>query len=102
MPVATFRSSFPAARFAGLPEALRRFKSVTEALRTQGVSDYTRALTRLTAKLASPTQALHLQLEPDAPILRTIAVNVDPEGQPVEYGRTWFAGDRITLTLGES
>ena len=20
-------------------------------------------------------------------------------GQPVEYGRTWFAGDRVTLTL---
>ena len=36
------------------------------------------------------------------PILRTLAVNVDPEGQPIEYGRTWFAGDRITLTLAEA
>ena len=102
VPVAIFRSSFPAARFAGLPEALRRFKSVTEALRIEGVSDYTRASTRLTAMLAGPTQALHLQLAPDAAILRTIAVNVDPEGRPVEYGRTWFAGERITLTMGET
>lgn len=100
MPVATFRSSFPAARFPGMLEALNRLKSVTEALREQGVADYTRASTRLDAKLASPTQALHLQLEAGAPILRTIAVNVDPEGHPVEYGRTWFAGDRMTLTLG--
>ena len=102
IPLATFRSSFPAARFPEMRAALNRLKSVTEALREQGVSDYTRASTRFNAKLASPTQALHLQLEPGAPILRTIAVNVDPEGQPVEYGRTWFAGERITLTLGES
>ena len=102
IPVATFRSSFPAARFPELLTALNRLKSVTEALREQGVADYTRASTRLNAKLASPTQALHLQLEPGAPILRTIAVNVDPASQPVEYGRTWFAGDRITLTLGEA
>src|SRR6056297_2452356 len=101
MPVATFRSSFPAARFPDLLQALRRLKSVTEALREQGIADYTRASTRLTAKLASPTQALHLHLNPGAPILRTTAVNVDPDGQPIEYGRTWFAGDRITLTLSD-
>jgi GntR family phosphonate transport system transcriptional regulator len=100
-PVATFRSTFPAARFPGLPQALRRLKSVTDALRDQGIADYTRASTRLTAKLASPTQALHLHLNPGAPILRTTAVNVDPNGQPIEYGRTWFAGDRITLTLSD-
>lgn len=102
IPVALFRSSFPAARFPGLPESLTRLGSVTAALAEQGVPDYTRASTRLNAKLASPTQALHLQLSPGAPILRTIAINVDPEGQPIEYGRTWFAGDRITLTLGET
>jgi GntR family phosphonate transport system transcriptional regulator len=102
MPVATFRSSFPAARFPRMLEALERLTSVTGALREQGVADHTRASTRLDAGLASPTQALHLQLSPGAPILRTLAVNVDPEGRPIEYGRTWFAGDRITLTLGES
>lgn len=102
MPVATFRSSFSAARFPGMLKALERLKSVTEALREHGVADYTRASTRLTAKLASPTQALHLQLEPGAPILRSIAVNVNAEGEPIEYGRTWFAGERIALTLGDA
>ncbi|SEL94384.1 GntR family transcriptional regulator, phosphonate transport system regulatory protein [Roseovarius azorensis] len=101
MPVAIFRSTFPAARFPDLPEALSRLKSVTAALAEQGVPDYTRASTRLNAKLASPTQALHLHLSPGAPILRTIAVNVDLDGQPIEYGRTWFAGDRITLILAD-
>lgn len=101
VPVALFRSTFPAARFPGLPEALDRLKSVTAALVEQGVADFTRASTRLNAKLASPMQAVHLALNPGAPILRTIAVNVDPEGRPIEYGRTWFAGDRITLTLAD-
>ncbi|MCA1775005.1 MAG: phosphonate metabolism transcriptional regulator PhnF, partial [Loktanella sp.] len=30
---------------------------------------------------------------------RTVAVNVDAQGVPVEFGHTWFAGDRITLTV---
>jgi GntR family phosphonate transport system transcriptional regulator len=32
-------------------------------------------------------------------ILRAISINVDASQSPVEYGRTWFAGDRVTLTL---
>lgn len=101
VPVALFRSTFPAARFPNLPEALGRLKSVTAALAEVGVADFTRASTRLNAKLASPMQAVHLALGPGAPVLRTIAINVDTEGQPIEYGRTWFAGDRITLTLAD-
>ena len=102
VPVALFSACFPAARLPALPEALARLHSVTEALAEAGVTDYTRASTRLTATAASPTQALHLALAPGAPLLRTVSVNVDPGGQPVEYGRTWFAGDRMTLTLTDT
>jgi len=42
---------------------------------------------------------LHLQIEEGDPVLRSTGVNVDPDGPPVEYGRTLFAGDRVTLTL---
>ena len=101
-PLALFRSVFPAARFPGLPDALRRLSSVTAALREEGIEDYTRAWTRVNAKLATATQALHLHLREGAPLLRTISLNIDPEGRPVEYGRTWFSGDRVTLTLAES
>jgi GntR family phosphonate transport system transcriptional regulator len=98
-PIAIFRSLFPAARFPDLLKALETSRSVTSALGQGGVADYTRASTRLTAKLASATQALHLRLTEGAPILRSAGINVDPEGVPVEYGVTWFAGDRVTLTL---
>jgi GntR family transcriptional regulator, phosphonate transport system regulatory protein len=65
-----------------------------------GVPDYTRASTRLTAVAATATQALHLRLPEGAPLLRSVGINVDGEGRPVEYGHTWFAGDRVTLTVG--
>lgn len=101
-PIALFRSIFPADRLPDLPASLSRVTSVTAALKENGVPDYTRAWTRLTAKQANATQALHLQLPEGAPLLRTVSVNIDPAGQPVEYGRSWFAGDRITLTLSDS
>ena len=55
----------------------------------------------MNAKLATATQALHLQITEHAPILRTIGINVDSDGTPIEFGRTWFAGDKVTLTLSD-
>ncbi|MBL4811442.1 MAG: phosphonate metabolism transcriptional regulator PhnF [Rhodobacteraceae bacterium] len=100
-PIAIFRSVFPALRFAGLIADLRAYGSVSTALRLGGVADYTRASTRLNAKLATATQAVHLKCSEGAPILRSIGINVDADGKPVEYGRTWFSGDRVTLTLAD-
>ncbi|WP_299669560.1 phosphonate metabolism transcriptional regulator PhnF [uncultured Ruegeria sp.] len=98
-PIAIFESLFPLDRLSGLIAALNETSSVTEALRSVGIADYTRATTRLTAVRANATQALHLQLSEGDPLLRSSGVNVDEGDQPVEYGRTWFAGDRVTLTL---
>ncbi|MDX8351841.1 phosphonate metabolism transcriptional regulator PhnF [Cognatiyoonia sp. IB215182] len=98
-PIAVFRSVFPADRFPGLLTDLEETRSVTTALKRHGIDDYTRASTRLTAKQATATQALHLRIAEGAPILRSISINVDETGTPVEYGHTWFAGDRVTLTL---
>lgn len=98
-PVAVFRSVFPAARFPTMTEQLTRLGSVTAALAENGIADYTRADTRLSARRATTTQALHLQISEGDPILRSVSVNVDTNNTPVEYGTTWFAGDRITLTL---
>jgi len=98
-PIAVFESVFPLARTPGISAAFDGQGSVTEALAAVGVADYTRASTRLTAVRAGPTQALHLKVTEGDPLLRSSGVNVDQERNPVEYGRTWFVGDRITLTL---
>jgi GntR family phosphonate transport system transcriptional regulator len=101
-PIGLFRSVFPANRVPDLLSHLAENPSVTDALRRSGINDYTRASTRVNAKLATATQALHLQIPENAPILRTIGVNVDTDGAPIEVGRTWFAGDKVTLTLADS
>ena len=98
-PIAVFESLFPLGRLTGIDEALNQTSSVTEALRLVGISDYTRASTRLTAVRATATHALHLQLSEGDPLLKSSGVNVDHAGMAVEFGRTWFAGDRVTLTL---
>lgn len=98
-PLAVFSSAFPAARLPGLLQEMAMQNSVTAALAACGVRDYTRAETRLTAKTADSLQAHALRLQPGAPILRSVAVNVDATGEPVEFGTTWFAGDRVTLTV---
>jgi GntR family phosphonate transport system transcriptional regulator len=99
-PIALFRSVFPAARFPGMIAALRDSQSVTAGFAAHGLADYTRASTEITAKPATPTLAAQLHLPAGAAILRTVAVNIDATGAPVEFGRTWFAGDRVALTLG--
>lgn len=100
VPIALFESVFPLDRLPGIDRALAATSSVTEALARVGVPDYTRLSTRLTAIRADATQALHLQMREGDPLMRSTAVNVDLGGVPVEFGRTWFAGDRVTLTLG--
>jgi len=101
-PMALFRSAFPAARFPGLPDRLRALGSVSQALAQEGAEDHIRRSTRISAEAADATQALKLRLREGAPLLHTVAVNVDPAGRPVEHGHTWFAGERITLTVDGS
>ena len=98
-PVALAESRFPESRFPGLARALEGEPGVTKALETVGVSDYVRSSTRLTATTATATQALHLRLREGAPLLLTQSLSKEATGQPVEYGQTWFASERITLTL---
>lgn len=99
VPIAAFASVFPADRTPGLPTKLAAVASVTQALAAIGINDYTRASTRLTAISATPLLALKLRLAEGAPVLRSVAINIDPQGMPVEFGTTWFAGDRVTLTV---
>jgi GntR family phosphonate transport system transcriptional regulator len=99
LPIAVFRSIFPADSLPDLATLLRQTGSVTAALAAHGVADYTRAITRITACAADAAQAGHLGLPAGAPLLRTEAVNIDTARRPVEYGLTWFSGDRVTLTV---
>lgn len=102
VPVAFGESRFPEHRLPGLAAVLEERVSVTASLKAMGIEDYTRASTRVTAERATPTVALHLGLAEGDPVLRTSSINVDPIGQVLEHGQTWFAGSRVVLTLDHS
>ena len=96
-PIATFSSVFPA--LDGLVEALRDGGSVTRALAACGVGDHVRRESRIDARAADPVRAGLLELAVGAPLIRVASLNVDGSGRPVEAGRTWFAAERVTLTV---
>lgn len=102
MPVALAESRFPESRLPGLAEALQAEVSVSKALEKVGVRDYVRVSTRLTATNATATQALHLRVREGAPLLLAESLSREQDGMAVEYGQTWFASERITLTLDHS
>lgn len=99
--IAHFRSVFPELPgLAGaLAAALSAGEGVTRALAACGIADYTRAWTRLTAVAADGLLAGHLELRRGEPVMRSVSLNHDPQGRPLEYGITHFAGARVTLTV---
>ena len=90
---------FPLPRFAGLDLHLQETGSITEAFARLGVADYTRQQSRISARLPTPEVAEHLRQATTRPTLLVTSVNQDTEGCPIEFARTWFAGDRVTLTV---
>lgn len=90
---------FVAERFPDMPDLFRRHGSITAALRAAGVSDYSRRITRVTAKLVSASDARLLDMPRTRPVLISETVNVDPNGRPVEYVSARFAADHVALTI---
>lgn len=97
--ISHFRSTFPLQRLPGLEAAFAGGLGVTQSLAACGVAEYTRAWTRLSARLADRLLAGHLQMRPGGAVIRSEALNQGADGAPVEYGITHFAGERVTLTV---
>ncbi len=90
---------FPCPRFADLALRVSSSGSITQAFSELGVADYTRRQSRISARLPNAEQAAYLKQPTARPALYVSSVNVDPNGIPIEYACTWFAGDRVTLTV---
>ena len=91
--------SFPAARFEALPAAVAEKGSITAALATCGVADYTRRSSRIVARLPTEMEARHLDVPLSRPVLQVEAVNVDQAGTPIERSTGIFAGDRVQIVV---
>lgn len=96
-PISVSSHYFPKARLPDLPAVIRETGSISAALTQLGFADYTRKLTRVTARQARAADARLLQQAPNKPILMTEGINVDATGQPIEYSVARFASDRVQL-----
>ena len=98
-PLHVSERAFPLPRFSGLDAVVAQTGSITAAFAAAGVADYTRLESRITAQMPEADVANHLRQPVNRPVLRVESVNVDPAGVPIEYANTWFAGDRVKLTV---
>jgi len=98
-PVSLATHHFPAARFPGLAAALRSAPTITEALSHEGISDYRRRVTRVTARLPHPHEAALLQTPRNRPLLVTENVNVDQNGAVVEFGISRYPTPRVQIVI---
>jgi len=90
---------FSAVRFPGIAALLAGNPSISGALATLGVADYRRQVTRITARMPTPEEAALLEQSRTRPLLVTEAVNVDPQGNPVEVSFACYAAGRVQIVV---
>jgi len=90
---------FPLPRFEGLEDVVRETGSITAGFAAQGVADYVRHESRISARLPNAETAALMRQTVTRPVLLVTTVNTDPDDRPIELAETWFAGDRVTLTV---
>ena len=99
LPMSMATSWFPAERFPGIVAAYAETGSITRALAAEGVDDYRRQETRITATRVSPGDAEHLACPRDAVVLVTESVNIDAADAPIQFSRSRFLADRIEMVF---
>jgi GntR family phosphonate transport system transcriptional regulator len=99
VPMSRSTSHFVAARFPGIIDAYAESGSITEALRREGVSDYRRSETRISAERVSATDTELLSCPADAIVLVSRAIDVELGGTPIQAIRSKFLADRMELVI---
>jgi GntR family phosphonate transport system transcriptional regulator len=90
---------YPAARCRGIDVHFRATGSLSESLHALGIGDYTRQSTRIIARIPSGADADHLRQPRSRPVLVTESVNVDAQGEVVEFGVTRWASDWVQIIV---
>jgi GntR family phosphonate transport system transcriptional regulator len=98
-PVSLAACYFPAERFPDMAKHVKANRSITRAFAAQGVDDYIRVSTEVSGRIATADESRLLRLAPGAVVLEALSVNADSSGRPVQFSKTVFAADRISLRL---
>ena len=101
LPILIARHAMPAARFPDFGERFQEYQSITRTFASFGVVDYVRQLTRLSARLPTPTEAEELAQGTATPVLDWASINVDRDGQPINYDASVFAATRVDIVFDD-
>jgi GntR family transcriptional regulator, phosphonate transport system regulatory protein len=98
-PVSLTRHYFPSARLRGILAALAATPRITEALKSAGVEDYVRQVTRVTARAPTAGEAELLRMARNRPVLVTESINVDRSGAVVEFSVGCYPTPRVQIVF---
>ena len=96
-PVAVESSWLPADRFPGLTRLIRTHGSLHAVLAEHYDTCLKTGEETIQTAPATPREAGPLGIDVGTPMLIVSRQNFDTKGTPVEFGRTWFRSDRVTL-----
>lgn len=99
VPISIGAHHFPARRFPDLIAAYQESGSITAALSDAGVEDYSRRSTRVTAGLPDARETGLLEMPRTRPLLICESVNIDQDGEIIEFGQASFVADRVQVSL---
>lgn len=101
IPLSRATSWFLHDRFGEIAAHYGKTGSITQSLKRLGIDDYVRLLTQVDAHHATSEDARDLRLSPGAIVLVTQSVNGDMDGNPIQFSRTRFAADRVSLMVND-
>lgn len=87
-PTALSRHWFSADRFPTFVELYRKRGSITQTLIDNGVPDYTRRRTLISARLPTPQESRLLLAPRHVPLMVQRYLNIDGLGRPLEFGES--------------
>jgi phosphonates metabolism transcriptional regulator PhnF len=87
-PSALSQHAFSLERFPTFIEMYRERGTITQTLTDNGVPDYTRKRTAISARLPTPQEADLLHLPRHVPLLLQRYLNIDGLGRPLEFGES--------------
>jgi len=99
VPISIGAHHFPARRFPDLIAAYDESGSISDALSDAGVADYSRKSTRVTAGLPDARECGLLEMPRTRPLLICESINIDQDGEIIEFGQASFVADRVQVSL---
>ena len=96
-PIAVETSWLSATRFEGLTRLIRTHGSLHAILADHYATRLRTGEETIETAPATPREAGPLRVDEGTPMLVVSRQNFDTDGAPVEFGVTWFRGDRVTV-----